>query len=533
MIAALAFVTLAFQKLGPVLPPQCSPTFQAAVLSVEEALQNQEFAKATDRMRLLPKSKITYRWDDSKVPTKFKSEFRKARDEAFAMWHTRVPELTFEPSPTGAISISFESTLAIKPDTGLPAGRVGFFNEDPNQPRLDFVIGLKRGRPLVTSEIVDIFNDVAYGVGAYLGVADGIYSTYVMGATDLPRLARTSVSGTELRTWKGNLGAIAALNNSIRTTTALIPAKPQLFLTSTTLTAPPSLQGDRVQIDVPISNNGTGPLSFSMFPDCGCTIVTDPGTVDPGSTRLLQVAVDTRLFTSNMTKHVALFTNDPNTPVKELTLKIPLRARYRWITPAGNTLITSSDQKKFVVYLIPDPSSNLDPVSYRFDGLDAKVTMQPFKGILADPEVHQGPKPRVGFKYTVSLTRNLPPGRASGTLQVLTSNADFPNLTFTLYAQNGILAQPEDVYLGPVSKVPKSANALISAPGLPFSIKSIQSSSPHITTSFHKSKESDDYVVTINYDGLAKPGELIATIKVKTDWAKQPIVYMGVRAYVQ
>jgi len=101
MIATLAFLSITLQKLGPVLPPQCSPTFQTAVIAVEEAMQSGDFKTAESRLRLLPRKSISFIWDDSKVPAKFKAEFLKARDGAFALWHKQIPDIKFEPSPNG------------------------------------------------------------------------------------------------------------------------------------------------------------------------------------------------------------------------------------------------------------------------------------------------------------------------------------------------------------------------------------------------------------------------------------------------
>ena len=270
-----------------------------------------------------------------------------------------------------------------------------------------------------------------------------------------------------------------------------------------------------------------------MFPDCGCTIVTDPGTIDAGSTRLLQIAVDTRLFTTDLEKHVALFTNDPTTPVKVITLKIPLEPRYRFIAPDGDTIVVDKGGRKYPVYLIPAKGASIEPVSFKFDGLRASVSVQPFKGVLSDPDLHQGPMMRTGYKYVIDVKDSLPSGRSSGTLQVLTSNSDFPNLTYTLFAQKGIIALPEEVQMGVLGKVPQTANVTISGPGTAFKIIGIESNSAHLKATAHPARDSSDYNVVIAYDGQSKPGEMLASIKVKTSNPKQPIVYISVRAMVQ
>ena len=165
--------------------------------------------------------------------------------------------------------------------------------------------------------------------------------------------------------------------------------------------------------------------------------------------------------------------------------------------------------------------------------MDASVTVQPFSGVLADPDMHEGPMERKGYKYIFNIKDTIPSGRTFGTLQVLTSNSEFPNLTYTMYAQKGIIALPEDVPLGQIGKVPRTANVIISGPGLNFKVTGAESNSAHLKASYSQLPGSSDYLLTIHYDGLAKPGEILSTIKVKTSSPSQPIVYVSVRAIVQ
>jgi len=533
MLAAIVFASLAFQSLGPVLPPSCSSTFQSLVLSIEDALQKEDFALAKDRLRLLPKTEISFEWDDSKVPQNYRDEYRKARDQAFGIWKQRVPKMVFVSGKKTDIKISFEPVLAVRPESGLPAGHVGFFSEDPGAPRLDYVIGLKRGRPLQASQVVDVFDDVACAVGMYFGIADGYATAYVMGPSDLLRVQRAAVSGTELTTLKLNMRAAKALQDAVENHVALIPAKSQLSIEKTTLEAPPSVQGDQVDFDMRVTNLGTGPLSFSMTPDCGCTVVTDPGEIAPQATRLLKMVVDTRLFKKDLEKHVILYTNDPSNPVKVVTLKIPIHPRFRFISPEGDTVLVPNTGKKFPLYLIPSSGEPLNPVSCKFDGLPGTVSMQRFHGMLADPESHEGPKLLAGYKFIIDLKGNLPPGRSFATLQILTSNSDFPDLVWTMNAQKGIIALPDEVSMGQVGHVPCTKSFLVSGPGTGFKVLGVTTNTPNLTATARALAGSSDFVVDVTYDGKGKPGELIADVRVKTSDPSQPIVHAAIRAMIQ
>jgi len=471
MLVAIVFAALGFQALGPVLPPSCSPSFQATALSIEEALQNHDFAKASDRLRLLPKPSITFSWDDQKVPAAYRSQFRASGDAAMSMWKTRVPGLTFSQKPKGDIRISFEPVLALRAGTNMPAAHVGFWSEDPTAPRLDYVIGLKRGSPLKGSEETDIFNDVAYCVGSYLGISDGVYDTYTMGTTDLSRPVRTAISGTESGTVHRNLQVVRTLQEAVKAKTPLIAAKSDLFIDPLVVDGDPAIQGDRVEFHVQLSNRGNGPLAFSMFPDCGCTVVTDPGVVSPGANRVVSFAVDTTNFTTNTTKHVAVYTNDPTTPVRMVTLNVKIKPRFRLLSPLGDTFVVPNGGLKYAIYLIPANGTSLEPISAKLTGpISAKVSFAPWQGVLPDPELNEGPLPRKGYKFTLDISGNLISGRNQATLQIFTSNPEFPDIAYPINAQKGIIALPEEVYMGLVGKVPKSFRFQVSRPGTPVTI---------------------------------------------------------------
>ncbi len=537
MLLALVLTALGAQKPGPVLPPSCSPTFQSTVINIEQALQHKDLKEAGAQLSLLPKPLIRIQWDDHKAPEAFRQEFRKAGQDAIAMWAQTVPavavslpasdskaatkRLTMDILPPGShekpdIRVSFEPVLGIRPNSDLPAGCVGFFSTDPSVARLDFVIGLQRGKPLTSSGTEDVFSDVAYAIGMYLGVADGPFRTYAMDPTDLPRSDPTTVSGTESNAVKQNFKAIAILQDAVNAGQPLAALKPSAFVDPLTITSEPALQGDRVEFHIQISNRGDGTLLYSMHPDCGCTLVSDPGKIDGVGTQMAVIAVDTMNFSTAMTKHVTVYTNDPLDPVRTVTMKIPIKARYRIITPLGETVVVPDGGLRVPIYLIPAPGSDLEPVSTSFQGLTGKVSFAPWTGTLADPDANEGPKLRKGYKFVVAISGDLIPGRSPGTLQIYTTNPEFPSIVANFYAQRGIIAQPDDLSLGAIGRVPMSRTFTISRPGIPFKVLGVRTNSPNLTATSTLDKNGD-YYIKVDYDGKARKGDMLAAVLVKNE----------------
>lgn len=523
--------------MGPILPPQCRPSFQATVLSVEQALQGGDFATAAERLRLLPTASITVEWDDSNAPSAYRDLYKKSGDAAMAMYKHLFPFLSFQSAKAGQanpdIKISFEPVLAKPPGSNLPASHVGFWSEDPAAPRLDFVIGLSRGAPLKASQETDVYDDVAYCLGMYFGLADAAFESSSMDPSDLPRLTRTGVSGTETSAVRRNMQVVEYLEDAVKNHARLLAVQPSLFLDPLVINSQ-AVQGDQMEFNVQLSNHGDGPLAFNLFPDCGCTIVTPPGVIQPKAMRLVNIAVDTAAFITGTTKHVAVYTNDPHNPVSVITLNIKIQPRYRILVPLGDTFNIPDGGMKFPLYLIPAKGTTLDPVSATITGpLDAKVKFSPWQGFLPDPEMNEGPKARKGFKFEIDIRGDIPTGRRQATLQIFTANADFPDIAYSINAQKGIVALPDNVQMGSVGAVPKSVRFEVTRPGPPFKILGITSNSRNIEANVVPGTGPNTYTIEVSYNGKAHSGELLAAVRVKTSDPKQPVIDVSVQAIVQ
>jgi hypothetical protein len=536
MLIALAFALAQVQSEGPILPPACSPTFQSAFYSVKEAIQSKDFATAVKRMALLPKEAPVVEWNDAKVPAAYRAAFRHSAEQALSSWKKHIPSFSPYFDKGGDIRISFEPVLGENPTTKRPYAKVAFFGEDTKGPRSDFVIGLKRGNPLQQTEQADVFNDVIYAIGTYLGSADGLKDEGAMYPADNSRSAQLEPAFSEMNAARKNLSCIRELKTAIEKQTVLSAGRPSLFLDPKVLVSEPSVQGDRVEFHLQMSNKGDGSLSYLLHGDCGCTIVKEPGVLAPQTTMIMPIAVDTKMFSTDIVKHVSVYTNDPEVPVQQVVLKVRLKPRYRLVSPFGYTLVIPDAGLDVPLYLIPAPGSDMEPLSNTFAGLsgmNVKVKISPWQGVLADPERGEGPKPRKGYKVVMSMKGRMSTGRVPGTLEILTTNPDFPDVVFTFYAQKGIIALPDDLFMGEVGHVPVTKDVLLSRPGAAFKVVSVETNTKVLTATVHPGTEPGDWRLSIRYDGKSAPGQLLATVRVHTNDPKQPTLDIPVRASIQ
>jgi len=104
--------------------------------------------------------------------------------------------------------------------------------------------------------------------------------------------------------------------------------------------------GEKITNDFVIRNDGDAVLEITnVQPACGCTVAQFDKTIAPGQTGKVHAVVDTTTFNGPISKGVSVFTNDPDTPQIELTIRakvepyIAVKPGYaRYITVQGEPL---------------------------------------------------------------------------------------------------------------------------------------------------------------------------------------------------
>ncbi|HEX9943947.1 MAG TPA: DUF1573 domain-containing protein [Thermoanaerobaculia bacterium] len=105
-------------------------------------------------------------------------------------------------------------------------------------------------------------------------------------------------------------------------------------------------KGEKLVHDFVIRNEGDAVLEITnVQPACGCTVAEYDKTIAPGQTGKVHAAVDTATFSGPISKGVSVFTNDPDKPQLELTVRatvepyISVKPGYaRYITVQGEPM---------------------------------------------------------------------------------------------------------------------------------------------------------------------------------------------------
>jgi hypothetical protein len=295
----------------------------------------------------------------------------------------------------------------------------------------------------------------------------------------------------------------------------------------------PVVQGESLEFSLQLTNNGTGPLTYRLVADCGCIATGSSALIEAGGTGLIRARFDSTEFAGDVHRKLTFVTNDPERPVFEVPLQFSVKPRFRLLQPGGNVLILPDGGGETEVFFVPDGSPELAPKSVRLEGLNGELHWESWKGMLADPQLGEEARERVGYRIRVRLDDALPPGRSTATVRIETGSEKFPALHHTFGVQKGIVALPDLLFLGEIGRSPRRAGFLVSRPGRPFQVTKVEVESPHLRATHRSVREGWEYHVDVEYPGSAPVGSFSTVIHVHTDDPAQPVVRVPVQAIVR
>jgi hypothetical protein len=125
--------------------------------------------------------------------------------------------------------------------------------------------------------------------------------------------------------------------------TLLAAGKPKAVAVEPIKDAGVVAKGDKVSHDFLIKNEGDADLEIvNVVPACGCTVAEFDKKIAPGQTGKVHAVLDTASFNGPISKGLTVFTNDPDNPQMELTVRakvqpyVAARPGYaRYITVQG------------------------------------------------------------------------------------------------------------------------------------------------------------------------------------------------------
>lgn len=530
MVAAFAFLLVQRPALGPMLPAGASSSFSDAALAVESALERRDWSAAEGALSALPKTTIKIRWNDTGLPAEERSEWRKQMDSALLRWRQMQNDISLDLSSIGDVEFDFVDQLPVDSGSGLRPAAAFDLQQSPR--KLKVVLARKRGPELLPTHPFAIYNEVAYAIGSYLGVADGKLYASVMTRWDLPTERQQDLMPSDVLVATLNLEAAGMLREAVKSKTALTPATPAVAIDPESVDAGRLTQGESTEFSVKLQNSGNAPLSFRIVPDCGCFSLNGVGQIAPGKEARIPVKMDSTMFGGVVKHRLIVLTNDPKRPVLVIPFEVYVTPRYRLISGMPAVQMLDSASQRLYSYLFFPTGKPFNVQQVALSGLPGTVRAERWSGVLADEFMHEPAQPRTGYRIVIDLDARQVQGRAGYSLRIATDDPVYRTLSLSQQVQRGIAALPSQVYFGEVHGA-RSANLTVSRPGKPFMITSIKAEPPAFQATAKLNTVADELRVEVRYVGGASAGDLMGVVRIGTNDPNQPLLQIPVLAAVR
>lgn len=528
------FLLLSAQEAAPVVPAMASRQFLEQATEVQRALESGDFDTARAKAARLPKREFVLQYDDAPVPERRKKAFRAAVEQAVAEWAEAVPEVKIRLGQGTDLVVNFVETLPPPPDGFRPAGAVSLFSEALGEPRLEAVLALKREDPPQPVEPNDVRNEIAFAIGAYLGLAESPKGMSVMRRVDTLTSVATGVTALERSIALETLSVSDTLRKAAVDGRRLVASLPKAEVRQSGFEAGPVIQGAVLEWEIEISNQGNAPLRIAALPDCGCFAVQYQQQLDPGQSSLVKVYANTFDVPGPFDKKVILQTNDPDRPEIVCRFVSKVRPIYRLLRKEGSgPVFIGPEGGEAAFYLVYQPERKFRLLGEGLAGVKGELTVSPWQGELADSAYGEPEGERFGYKVKVKFDPGQVEGRKSATLTFKTDDPDFPTIYANFSYQSGIAAVPNSLYFGDLARSPRRADFLVSRPGRPFKVTGVRSASAYVEASALPYRDAGDYRVIVEILPGAPAGQFQSEVIVLTDDPAQPEIRVALSAVVR
>lgn len=528
------FVLLAQQSAKPlVVPALTGREFQAQVSAAVAHLNAGEWEAARLLTARMPSLDLTFSYDDADVPTDLRPAYRQAFDDGARQWQAALPSLKLTQGANPALRFILKPSLAKDPDTGATLGIALFWGQEPSEPRLEAVVGFRRGVPEQTVTAQQVTQEALFSIGAALGLSPTMRFGTAMARSDTLSWTNSRVDRNDAGLATRCLALSDALRAAAESRKPVELAVPKLVMGSNQFRGGEVEEGKPHFFSVPVSNTGDGDLQLNVMPDCSCFTIDAPEVVRPGQTAVVQVRSTTEGFVGPQAKSLYFYSNDPEEPVRTFRYETTVLPRYRVVDPQqGRPLPYRAEGVKASFFVYSPTGRPLTFESTSVAGTTGAVEVKPWKGEIKDPAMGSTLPVREVARVDVLLSTATVQGRLPVTVSLVPTDKGARVVFHQLVIQKGIVAEPPQVYFGQVRRQARTMACVLVAPEGEFKVKGITTSDPVLTVR-HEPAGPGRVRLTIILGGDVDFGEFRGEVRVKTDSKAHPLVVVPVRAEVQ
>jgi hypothetical protein len=218
-------------------------------------------------------------------------------------------------------------------------------------------------------------------------------------------------------------------------------------------------KGESVHVEFVLANQGDGPLEIkNAEPACGCTVASYDKKIAAGEQGKVKAQLDTSNFVGPIAKHIAVLSNDPDTPRLVLTIQADVVAFVR-VQPTYVRILHVQTQAAAptAVTLWSTDDKPLDLGDIEAPAPWVSATARPATAAERLPDVAAEQ-----WRLEVTLGPDAPAGPLSGSIRVATGHPGEPEIEIPLSGnvRRILHVQPGSADFGTVALPVKSPRKL-------------------------------------------------------------------------
>lgn len=310
--------------------------------------------------------------------------------------------------------------------------------------------------------------------------------------------------------------------------------KPKAVVAEPVMDAGVVPKGEKIAHDFVIRNEGDAPLEITQVkPACGCTVVDFDKTIAPGQTGKVHSVVDTVTFTGAIAKGVTVFTNDPDTPRLELTVRAKVEP-YITAKPGYARYITVQGEEKtgtIVQNLWATDGAPMDVVKIDSPYDFLKISFREATEAERIPEA-QGKQ----WRIEMTLDNNAPVGALAEHVTVHTNHPKQKLATIPVsgFVRPVIAVTPTVADFGTV-ELKEPLNRAINVRAFstePIKVTSVEENIKGLDVRLEPVTEGREYQVQLTLNPEVGKGDFKGKLTIHTDSPKRPVIEVELKATV-
>lgn len=297
-------------------------------------------------------------------------------------------------------------------------------------------------------------------------------------------------------------------------------------------------KGEELSYDFEIRNKGNAPLEISrVSPDCGCTVAQYDQVIAPGESGHVHAAVDTTTLDGPTSRRIAVYTNDPNNPVLNLTFKVTVTPSLRVIPGYARYQVVHGETEPA---LIRQTIWALDEKDFQVVEVESPLPYLTTRAWKASEEERRDDPTAEGDQWIVEITLDYNKAPVGALAHHVIVHTDHPaqkqiEIPVSGFVRPAMWSTPAEVDLGDVELEEPRGFSLVVQNFLTEEIEIIEVTSglEGVETEVVPIDEGRKFTVrcTLDPDEVPK-GPFDTTVKIKTNTEKAPMLEVPLRGTI-